>query len=142
MGFFTPMDCSVGDSTQHWLLAGIAALTLMVILSLAELLAQWRRARRADVSWLTWLLLVPTLLWSLVCGLLAIEAIGRYRDEAAYLTSSPQQAGGPPESPFGLCFAIAQTGAYIQFALAVGAVLLAIGGASLLSARRRATTLA
>lgn len=137
MGFFTPPDCTIGPSTQNWLLVGIAGLAVVIIASLAELAVQWRRAKRADVSCSAWLPVVLALLWSPVCAVLAIEAISWYRDEATFLSSSSQPAGGPIDDPLGACFAIAQTGRYIQFALAVGLVLLAIGMGALVRAPRR-----
>ena len=76
------------------------------------------------------------LLWSLVCALLAFEAINWYRDEAAFLSAPPGPIEGPPESPFGICFAIAQTGVEIQFVVGVGLVLLLVGAVLLLTRRR------
>jgi hypothetical protein len=134
MGFFTPTDCTIDYSTQNWLLVGIAGLTLVVIASLGELVALWRRS---GVSWETWPPLAPTLIWAIVCALLAGQAIGWYRDEAVFLSGSSQPVGGPIDDPLGECFAIAQTGRYIQFALAVGIVLLAIGMGVLVQAPRR-----
>ena len=137
MGYFTPMGCAIDDATPIWLLLGIAGLVAVVVASLAEIAVQWRRAVRGGVSFSAWLPLAPTLLWSLICGLLAGVAIGWYRDVT---TRRSPNAFPHPRGLLGACFAIAQTGIEIQFALGIGIVLLLMGASALLLTRRPART--
>ena len=136
MDFFIPKDCSIDLATPYWLFAAMVALALASIALVAQVVMLWRRGTQAHSGWWRRLPLVLPVLWAVICGLLAQEAWGYYRDVTTPFSCPP----GMLCSLKGACFAIADLGVETQFSLVVAAIALGLGWFALsrLNGRRSA----
>ena len=133
MDFFMPKDCSIDLATPYWLLAALALLAVAGIALLAQVVMLWRREAQTGVARWGRLPLALPILWAMVCGLLATEAFGYYRD-----VTTPLDCGPVGMCSFkGLCTAAAELGSVTQFALVVAVVMLGIGWLALSRFARR-----
>jgi hypothetical protein len=101
----------------------MVALSLAGIALVAQVVMLWRRGTQAHIGWWRRLPLVLPVLWAVICGLLAQEAWGYYRDVTMPFSCPPEMLC----SLKGACFAIADLGVETQIALLVAAVALGLG---------------
>lgn len=119
MDFLIPHDCAVDQVTPYWLLLTVAGLALACGALLVQAVVIWRREA-------VWWRRIPLALWALVafiCGLLATQAWGFFRD----VTTPLQCAPSVPCSFKGICMPIAETYSVARILVLVAAIVVAFG---------------
>lgn len=123
MSFFLPSDCAIDNTTPYWLLVALVPLVVVGIALVVQVGMFWRREIRAGLTrWARLPLMLP-LLWAVVCGLLALQAWGYYRDVTTPLVCPPTV----PCSFKGVCMPVATLLYETRFALLVAVATLGIG---------------
>lgn len=115
MDFLIPHDCTIDQVTPYWLLLTVAGLAIACVALLVQAMAIWRRET-------VWWRRLPLALWvlvALVCGLLAMQAWGFFRD-----VTTPSS---DPYGIMGICFPVAQTYSVARILVLVAAIMVAFG---------------
>jgi hypothetical protein len=133
MPFFLPRDCSIDLATPYWLLAALALLIVAALALVVQSVTLWRRESQVGATRWARLPLALPLLWAAICGLLAVQAYGFYRDVTTPLVCGPTEICNFK----GLCMPAAELGSFTEFALVAAALLLGVGWLALVRLKRR-----
>lgn len=131
--FFMPRDWSIDEATPYWLLAMLVPLAVVGIALLVQVVMLWRRGARAGVAWWGQVPLVLPVLWAAVCGLVASEVFGLYRDVTTSFSCPPGEICSLKGVRFVMPFLMREG----QFALLAAAIMLGVGWLALARFTRR-----